>query len=131
MSSIRLQHYDVTSCKQRHLIVKHHCCKGVSIFYKHRKFQKVSFINEGVIAFSKKVHVFLRHPVYPRIRPLVELGGQKLSQPLFKVLQLSFYAPEGTSGGILKSHRLSVRTSVRTSVTNHVSAISHKLLKQI
>ena len=34
-----------------------------------------------------------------------------------------FYAPEGTSGGILKSHR--------PSVTNRVSAISHKLLKQI
>ena len=64
MSSIRLQHYDVTSCKQQHLIVKHHCRKGVSIFYKHRKFWKVSFINEGVIAFSKKVHVILRHPVY-------------------------------------------------------------------
>ena len=64
MSSIRLQHYDVTSCKQRHRIVKHHCCKQVSIFYRHRKIGKVSFINEGVIAFSKKVHVFLRHPVY-------------------------------------------------------------------
>ena len=38
-----------------------------------------------------------------------------------------FYAPEGTSGGILKSHR----PSVRPSVTNRVSAISHKLLKQI
>ena len=34
-----------------------------------------------------------------------------------------FYAPEGTSGGILKSHR--------PSVTNRVSAKSHKLLKQI
>ena len=42
-----------------------------------------------------------------------------------------FYAPEGTSGGILKSNRLSVRPSVRPSVTNRVSAISHKLLKQI
>ena len=42
-----------------------------------------------------------------------------------------FYAPEGTSGGILKSHRPSVRPSVRLSVTNRVSAISHKLLKQI
>ena len=38
-----------------------------------------------------------------------------------------FYAPEGTSGDILKSHR----QSVRPSVTNRVSAISHKLLKQI
>ena len=38
-----------------------------------------------------------------------------------------FYAPEGTSGGISKSHR----QSVRTSVTNRVSAISHKLLKQL
>ena len=38
-----------------------------------------------------------------------------------------FYAPEGTSGGILKSNR----PSVRPSVTNRVSAISHKLLKQI
>ena len=40
-------------------------------------------------------------------------------------------APEGTSGGILKSHRPSIRPSVRPSVTNCVSAISHKLLKQI
>ena len=29
MSSIRLQHYDVTSCKQRHLTAKHNWCKGV------------------------------------------------------------------------------------------------------
>ena len=43
----------------------------------------------------------------------------------------SFYVPEGTSGGILKSHRPSVRQSVRPSVTNRVSAIAHKLLKQI
>ena len=39
---------------------------------------------------------------------------------------LSFYAPKGTSGGILKSQG----PSVRPSVTNCVSAISHKLLKQ-
>ena len=38
---------------------------------------------------------------------------------------------EGTSGGILKSHRPSVRPFVRPSITNRVSAISHKLLKQI
>ena len=39
------------------------------------------------------------------------------------------YAPEGTSGGILKSHR----PSVRPSVTNRVrgSVIAHKLLKEI
>ena len=42
-----------------------------------------------------------------------------------------FYAPEGTSGGILKSHCLSVSQSVRPFVTNRVSAIAHKLLKQI
>ena len=63
MSSVRLQHYDVTSCKQRHLIEKIYWCKGVSTCYNHRKFGKVSFITEGVIAFSKKVHVFLRHSV--------------------------------------------------------------------
>ena len=66
MSSIKLKHYDVTSCKQHHLIEKHNWCKGVSTCYNHRKFGKVLFINEGVIAFSKKVHVFLRHPVYFR-----------------------------------------------------------------
>ena len=40
-----------------------------------------------------------------------------------------FYAPEGASGGILKSHR----PSVRPSVTNRVrgSVIAHKLLNQI
>ena len=42
-----------------------------------------------------------------------------------------FYGPEGTSGGILKSHRPSVRLSVRPSVTNRVSSITHELLKQI
>ena len=63
-SSTRLQHNDVTSCKQRHLIEKTYRCKEVSTCYNHRKFGKVSFINEGVIAFSKKVHVFLRHPVH-------------------------------------------------------------------
>ena len=64
MSSIRLQYYDVTSCKQRHLIVKHYWCKGVSTCYNHRKFGKVSSVNKRFVAFSKKVHVFLRHPVY-------------------------------------------------------------------
>ena len=44
---------------------------------------------------------------------------------------VDLYAPEGTSGGIFKSHRPSVRLSVRPSVTNRVSAISHKLLTQI
>ena len=60
---IRLQHYDVITCKQRHLKIKHHWCIGVSICYNNRKFGKVFSINEGVIAFSKKVHVFFRHPV--------------------------------------------------------------------
>ena len=46
-------------------------------------------------------------------------------------LLMFFYAPQGTPGGILKSHRPSVRPSVRPSGTNRVSAISHKLLKQI
>ena len=50
MSSIRLQNYDVTFCKQRHLKVKHHLCKGVSTCYNHRNFGKVSSINEGVVA---------------------------------------------------------------------------------
>ena len=45
----------------------------------------------------------------------------------FKFGVFFYYAPEGTSGGILKSNR----PSVRLSVTNPVSAISHKLLKQI
>ena len=70
--------------------------------------------------------------------------GNPVQKQLFQIFQLllclphlsgykmgSFYAPEGTSGGILKSHRLSVRTSVHPSVTNCVSAISHKVLKQI
>ena len=49
------------------------------------------------------------------------------------VSYFSFHAPEGTSGGILKSHRPSVRPSVRQcpSVTNRVSVIAHKLLNQI
>ena len=59
MSSIRYQHYDVHSCKQRRLIVNHHWCKGVSTCYNHRKFGNVSSTNEGVIGFS----FFLRHPV--------------------------------------------------------------------
>ena len=66
-----------------------------------------------------------------------------MPQPLIHTVQMfsdlpchvlkDFYAPEGTSGGILKSHRLSVRQSVgpSASVTNRVSAIAHKLLKQI
>ena len=57
-SSITLQHFDVTSCKQRNLTTKHNWCKGVSTCSNCRKFWKVSSINEGVIAFSKKVHVF-------------------------------------------------------------------------
>ena len=62
-SSIRLQYYDVTSCKQRHLRVKHYWSKEESTCYNHRKLGNVSSINKGFIAFSKKVHVFLRHPV--------------------------------------------------------------------
>ena len=54
MSSIRLNPYDVTSCKQSHLIVKHPWCKGVLTCYNHRKFGKFSFIN-----FQKKVYVSL------------------------------------------------------------------------
>ena len=60
-----------------------------------------------------------------------------MPQPLIHTVQMfsdlpchvlkDFYAPEGTSGGILKSHR----QSVRPFVTNRVSAIAHKLLKQI
>ena len=64
MSSIRLQQYDVTSYKQCLLTKTKYWCKRVSTCYNHRKFGKVSFVNEGVIAFSKKVHVFLRHPVH-------------------------------------------------------------------
>ena len=72
MSSIRLQHYDVASCNPRHLTVKHHCCQGVSACYNLRKFGKVSFIHEGVIAFLKKVHVFetpctVRKDVKPQV----------------------------------------------------------------
>ena len=63
-SSISLQHNDVTSCKQRHLIEKTYWCKEVSACYNHRKFGKVSFINEGVLAFSKKVHVFFLDTLY-------------------------------------------------------------------
>ena len=59
MSILRFQQYDATSSKQQYLIVKHHWCKGVSTCYDYRKFGKISSINEGVIAFSKKVHYFL------------------------------------------------------------------------
>ena len=57
-------------------------------------------------------------------------------QPLSNTRKLlgagfDFLYPEGTSGGILKSNGPSVHLSVRPSVTNRVSAISHKLLKQI
>ena len=62
MSSIRLQNYDVTFCKQRHLKVKHHLCKGVSTCYNHRNFVKVSSINEGVVALSKKGPRFYETP---------------------------------------------------------------------
>ena len=44
---------------------------------------------------------------------------------IIKHISVFFYAPEGTSGGILKSHHLSVRPSVSPSVTNRVSAITH------
>ena len=42
-------------------------------------------------------------------------------------LSITFYAPEGTSGGILKSNHLSIRLSV----TNRVSAIIKKTIKEI
>ena len=78
MSSIKLQHYNVTSCKQSHLIEKHHWCKGISTCYNHKKFGKVFSINERVIAFSKKVQVFLRHPVYAR-DPVLDVVFMSLS----------------------------------------------------
>ena len=83
MSSIRLQHYEVTSCQQRHLIEKIYRCKGVSTCYNHRKFGKVSFITEGVIAFSKKVHVFLRHPVVEAPSPSDFIAGRLEADLLF------------------------------------------------
>ena len=42
-----------------------------------------------------------------------------------------FYAPEGTSGSILKSHRPSNCPSVCPSVTNRVSAVTQKPIKGI
>ena len=74
VSNIRLQHYDLTSCKQRHLIVKHHWYKEISVCYSHRKFGKDSSINEGVIAFSKKVHVFFETPCRTVCRIKVSSG---------------------------------------------------------
>ena len=44
-----------------------------------------------------------------------------------KISRLPFSTPEGTSGAILKSQRLSVRPSVRSYVTNRVSAVTQKL----
>ena len=57
MSSIRLQHYDVTSWKQRHLIEKNGA-KGNQLATTTEILEKFPSIKEGVIAFSKKVHVF-------------------------------------------------------------------------
>ena len=85
MSSIRLQYYDITSCKQPHLIVKHYWSKEVSTCYNHRKFGKVSSINKRFIAFSKKVHVFLRHPVIFRSHHAIQsyrLGTNRFHQSL-------------------------------------------------
>ena len=48
-------------------------------------------------------------------------AGGSCSDICSLVYHSSFYAPKGTSRGILKSHR----QSVRPSVTNVVSAISH------
>ena len=59
MLNIRLQYNDVTTYKERYLMVKLHFNKGGSICYKHREFLKVSSINKGIIVFIKKVHVFL------------------------------------------------------------------------
>ena len=53
MSSRRVQHYNVTSCKQRDLTVN---IIGAKV-YQLSEFGKVFSINEDVIAFSKKVHV--------------------------------------------------------------------------
>ena len=49
------------------------------------------------------------------------------SYHISSVIRQSFLCPRRNFGGILKSNR----QSVRQSVTNRVSAISHKLLKQI
>ena len=56
----------------------------------------------------------------------IQVGRLQLLSIIF-LLKMLFYAPQGTSGGILKSRC----PSVHPSVTNRVSAISHKLLKQI
>ena len=40
MSSIKLQHYDVTSCKQRRLTVKHHSCKEYQFATAIENFEK-------------------------------------------------------------------------------------------
>ena len=57
--------------------------------------------------------------------------GSKVLKCFVRGGQNFYYAPEETSGGILKSLCPSIRPSVRPSVTIPVSAISHKLLKQI
>ena len=95
MSIIRLQHYDVTSCKQRHLIEKAYWCKGVSTCYNHRKYGKVPFL-KGVIAFSKKVHVFLETPCKDaHVSLFLYLAPYCRVMPLFDDLQYfsAIFAP--------------------------------------
>ena len=60
----------------------------------------------------------------------IELRSEFSLTPHFQCTCV-FYAHEETSGGILKSDRLSVNLCICPSVTKCVSAITAKLLKQI
>ena len=69
MSSIKLQHMASLPVSNATDIKISLVLRGINLLqpqYNHRR--KVFSVNEGVIAFSKKVHVFLRHPVYSDIK---------------------------------------------------------------
>ena len=101
--------------------------KYLSVYYRHLP----------LVCLTKILTHYAQYIGYKK--KYITINGHHWSPASSDEYDLYFYAPEGTSGGILKSHRpsvcpsvrLSVRPSVRPSVTNRVSAISHKLLKQI
>ena len=95
------------------------------------------FVKCSLSVFSATVLVLWLFCILIQCGDIAENPGpssSSISSSASNILNV-FYAPEGTSGGILKpnrpSVRLSVRPSVRPSVTNRVSTTSYKLLKQI
>ena len=81
-----------------------------SFYYYHTKFRKDSLINKEILPISKKVHVFLRHPVYASILLPSTLLYESMNI-LYKRVYVSVCERGYNSLSVCPSSRSSIRLS--------------------